>query len=409
MTGESVRPLSILWLNQLDPAHPWAGGAERHIAEVSRRLLSRGHRVTLVAEQHAPLAREEQVQGVHVLRAARRGLLHMWAVANARRLVQRFQVDVVIGDLSKIVPWGRQSFGGRPLVSIVRHISGRTIFGEAPFPTSPMLWLVERATPLFLAHADVVTEARATADVLERLGMRGEHVQRIPPGVDVSTFSPMPHRRASTPLVVYAGRLKRYKRLDLALAAFRLLKAQRPEARFEIAGTGDDAPRLEREVDRLGLRNSVEFRGALPTEGLVDLYRRGWVHVQPSAVEGWGCTTLEAMACGTPVAAFSVAALPEALGPVGAEFLARNADVGALASAIHRACARVEAADPAFAESLVAQARGYSWDATFEGYERLLSSAAGRWDARIARGAPDAWSPGTARGSPRRSDDAEAA
>ncbi len=182
MSGRSPRPLSILWLNQLDPGHPWAGGAERHIEEVGRRLVAAGHSVTLVAERFENLPAEEWRAGIRILRRVRRGLLHAWVLSNAGRLVRQGQVDVVVGDLSKIVPWGQKTLGGRPLVSVVRHFSGRTIFTEAPFPAAPILWAIERLTPGFLRSAELVTESSTTEGILLHLGADPRRVARIPPG-----------------------------------------------------------------------------------------------------------------------------------------------------------------------------------------------------------------------------------
>ncbi|HKV90058.1 MAG TPA: glycosyltransferase family 4 protein, partial [Thermoplasmata archaeon] len=236
--------LSVLWLNQLDPVHPWAGGAERHIEEVGRRLVALGHAVTVVAERFEGQSESETRFGIHILRPVSRGLLHAWVLSNAHRLVQQYDVDVIIGDLSKIVPWGQKSLGGRPLVSVVRHFNGRAIFSEAMFPAPPVLWAIERATPLFLRSSEIVTESRTTAAIAERLGARGARISLVPPGVDPARYHPDPSARSPTPLVVYVGRLKRYKRIDLALRAFAILRRSRPDAQFHIAGGGSDQPRL---------------------------------------------------------------------------------------------------------------------------------------------------------------------
>jgi glycosyltransferase involved in cell wall biosynthesis len=372
---QAAAPLSILWLNQLDPSHPWAGGAERHIAEVGGRLAASGHRVTVVAERFGSLPVEETRGGLTVLRPVRRGFLHAWVLSNAQRLVDRFDVDVVLGDLSKIVPWGRSRFGGRPLVSILRHFNGRTVFGEVPFPTPPVLWSVERITPWLLKRSLVVTEAHCTADVLTQLGVPREHISLVPPGVDSQLYRVNPRQRASTPVIAYVGRLKRYKRVDLALDAFRIVLRTRPEAQLEIAGGGTDQGRLQDRARDLGVADSVRFLGRLSPAEIVALYQRSWVHVQPSAVEGWGLTALEAMACGTPVSAFDAGALRESVGPPCEDLLAPNGDVVALAESLLRALERPEVTNPVAAQALAAHAASFSWDVTALGYSGVLEGA----------------------------------
>ncbi|MCI4337327.1 MAG: glycosyltransferase family 4 protein [Thermoplasmata archaeon] len=373
--GET-RPLSVLWLNQLDPLHPWAGGAERHIAEVGRRLVARGHRVTVVAERFGALPVTDSHEGLEIVRPVRRGFVHAWVLANARRLIERFDVDVVVGDLSKIVPWGRRSLGGRPLVSIVRHFNGRTVFGEVPFPTPPVLWAIERTTPWFLRRSRVVTEARGTAEVLSRLGVPPESISLVPPGVDSHVYHPDPDRRSPTPLVAYVGRLKRYKRVDLALRAFRAVLRTQPKAQLHVAGDGTDRERLIELAHKLGLGTSVRFLGSLPEAAVASLYQRSWVHVQPSAAEGWGLTALESMASGTPVVAFDSGALRESVGPLCADLLALDGDVDSLAEAILRGLGRPESSHPLVASRLAQYAASFSWEATSSGYAQVFAGAA---------------------------------
>lgn len=387
---------SILWLNQLDPLHPWAGGAERHIAEVGRRLVRAGHQVTVVAEQFGPLRSAETWEGIEILRPVRRGLLHAWVLANARKLVERFRSDVVVGDLSKIIPWGRRGLGGKPLVSIVRHFNGRTVFGEVPFPTPPVLWTIERGTPWFLRRSRIITEARATANVLTSLGVPRSAITLVPPGVDTAQYRPDPARRSRTPLVVYVGRLKRYKRVDLALEAFRLVLRHRPDARMDIAGGGTDLDRLVDRVHDLGLGSSVRFLGAGTLDDITALYQRAWVHVQPSAAEGWGLTALESMACGTPVAAFDAAALRESVGPLCADLLAPDGNVEELSQSILRGFERTESATAESTTRLVEYASTFSWESTAAGYARVLGQAdlgivppvPTRWESPLGRSRP---------------------
>lgn len=384
-------PLSILWLNQLDPGHPWAGGAERHIEEVGRRLVSSGHRVTVVAERFGDLPAEETRSGIRILRPVPRGLLHAWTLANARRLLDELRVDVVIGDLSKIVPWGQKTFGGRPLVSVVRHLNGRTIFGEVAFPAPPVLWLIERFTPAFLRSSDVITESRATAEVLRSLGATRGPIALIAPGVDGTRFRPDPASRSPTPLIVYVGRMKRYKRLDLALRAFAELRTRRPAATFHLAGGGSDHDRLRELASELGLGESVQFLGTPSLEEIVRLYQRGWVHVQPSSAEGWGLTAIESLACGTPVVAFAGGALSESVGPLCQGLLAAPATAPALAAALERGLDRPEVRDPVAAARLAEYARSFTWESTAAHYEHVLRAVVTAFPAASPTWAPFSW------------------
>jgi hypothetical protein len=64
-------PCRLLALNERDPRHPLAGGAELHIAEIFGRLSERGYEVTLAASSFADAPKEECVDGLQVRRLGR--------------------------------------------------------------------------------------------------------------------------------------------------------------------------------------------------------------------------------------------------------------------------------------------------------------------------------------------------
>ncbi|MFP6626753.1 MAG: glycosyltransferase, partial [Deltaproteobacteria bacterium] len=60
----------ILVINERDLRNPLAGGAEVHVFEIFKRLVARGHQVTLLAASFKGAAREEDVEGIRVCRLA---------------------------------------------------------------------------------------------------------------------------------------------------------------------------------------------------------------------------------------------------------------------------------------------------------------------------------------------------
>ena len=68
------------------------------------------------------------------------------------------------------------------------------------------------------------------------------------------------------------------------------------------------------------------FTGFVPDDALAYLYNAATLLVFPSLEEGFGLPAMEAMACGTPVAASKTGSLPEVLESAGRYFDPRNAD-----------------------------------------------------------------------------------
>jgi glycosyltransferase involved in cell wall biosynthesis len=103
---------------------------------------------------------------------------------------------------------------------------------------------------------------------------------------------------APRPYALIVGRIsaeERYKGHDLLIDLWPEIAAAVPGARLVIAGTGDDAARLERRVADGGLGEAIQFTGPQPPEQLAALYRDAAFLVMPSRHEGFGLVFLEAM------------------------------------------------------------------------------------------------------------------
>lgn len=74
---------------------------------------------------------------------------------------------------------------------------------------------------------------------------------------------------------------------------------------------GEEQKKLEQYARRI--KSPVHFLGKVDTKGKVELLQRAWVLVNPSSMEGWGLTVIEANACGTPVVASDVPGLRDSV------------------------------------------------------------------------------------------------
>ena len=135
-----------------------------------------------------------------------------------------------------------------------------------------------------------------TAGMLEIL--RGYGFDKLRPwshGVDLGLFEPMPGADLGLPrpVFLYVGRVSYEKNLE----AF--LKLELPGSKV-VYGVGPLLERLRRDYPH------VHWRGVVPRPELVRIYSAADAFVFPSHSETFGLVMLEAMACGTPVAAFPV-------------------------------------------------------------------------------------------------------
>ncbi|MGH7710894.1 MAG: glycosyltransferase, partial [Gemmatimonadaceae bacterium] len=245
--------------------------------------------------------------------------------------------DVIVEDINKVPLYTPRWVAGAaatPVVGLVPHLFGDTVFQEAPLPLAAVVWALERPIPRVYSKAPFQAISQSTADDLAERGIPREHISVIYCGIDTAHFASAPELRAAHPTFAYLGRLKRYKRVDLIIRAFRSL--QMPEAGLEIAGAGDDRQRLEELTASLDLTAQVTFLGRISEEDKLHLLRRSWALVFTSPKEGWGITNLEAAACGTPVVASNSPGIRESVVDGETGFLVPHGDVTALAAAMRR-------------------------------------------------------------------------
>ena len=173
-----------------------------------------------------------------------------------------------------------------------------------------------RAIVNFLRESHALYQVLSTRGIsyLRSHGFRLEHIAHIPNGVDTEKFRPIAQQRPDPAgperNIVCVARLEYAKGVDVLVHAWaRMMRAPNEwrlalEPRLLLVGDGKFKPQMERIVEELGLRDSVELLG-LRTD-IVPLLQRSWGFVLPSRWEGMPNALLEAMACGLPCVATRV-------------------------------------------------------------------------------------------------------
>jgi len=100
------------------------------------------------------------------------------------------------------------------------------------------------------------------------------------------------------------------------------------------------AGRHDAQTEGFAVRGQVLLTGRVSDEELAALYSAADALVLPSEEEGFGLTPHEALACGTPVAAYAVPALRESLGGNPAVRLVPPGDLDALLAAAEELAGR---------------------------------------------------------------------
>ncbi|MGH7703025.1 MAG: glycosyltransferase family 4 protein, partial [Gemmatimonadales bacterium] len=324
--------VNILLVNWQDRENPFAGGAEVHLFEVYRRLALGGHRVRLLCSGWRGASRRASVDGVEVHRVGGRRSFALLGRGVFRRAVAAEPPDVVVENINKL-PFFLAGLTAAPFCVLVNHLFGAVAFQQADPFSAALVWLAERPIPWAYRRAEFQAVSESTRDDLVGRGVPAERVRVIHSGVDSRALRPDPAvLRTVTPTFLYLGRLKRYKRVDLALRALARTRETRADVSLDIAGTGDDRPRLERLAASLGLGDAVRFRGFVGEAEKLRLFRSTWANLYSSPKEGWGMTNIEAAACGTPSLVSDSPGLRDSVKHGEGGFLVPHGDPGALAA-----------------------------------------------------------------------------
>lgn len=367
--------MKFLVVNWNDRENPQAGGAEIHVHELFGRLAGWGHQVDLIASGWPGAAPRAELDGIRVQRVGGRHSFALLARGAVRRVLREGGHDVVVEDVNKL-PLFLPTLTRLPFVAIVPHLFGTTAFTEASWPLAAVVWAAEQALPRVYRRALFHAISDSTRDDLVRRGVAHERIEVIYPGVDSDWYRPDGATpRAERPTFLYVGRLKRYKGVEIALRAVSVARRTRPDVSLEIAGQGDDRPRLEAMAGALGLGDAVRFLGFVAQEEKRRLLRRAWAVVFPSPKEGWGISNVEAAACGTPAVASDSPGLRESVRHGETGYLVPHGDADALAQRM-----LALAGDAGLVMRLGQAARRFaaqlSWDAAARATEAQLRRAA---------------------------------
>jgi glycosyltransferase involved in cell wall biosynthesis len=305
------------------------------------------------------------------------------------RLVSRFDLprlewfvrsDVVFGP-NFVPPPTRAD----RVVVTVHDLGFRFLPGTAPHAVPWWLRGLERT--LGIAASVIVPSNATRRDVEELYGVEPERIEVIPLGVDTDLFHPTREedvrsvRRSFAidgPYVVFLG-LERRKNLSTLLEAFRKLPDAIRPTLVLVGGVPWDPGGRDPVANALAstsaeIRRRIVLTGYVSDATKVALLGGAELLAYPSLYEGFGLPALEAMACGTPVLASNVSAVPELVGE--AAVLVDPTDAGAIAAALESLLSDDELR-ARLSSAGRARAAGFTWDAMARRTSEVLRAAAG--------------------------------
>ncbi len=367
--------MRIIAFNWRDPKHPEAGGAELHLFEILRRIVRDGGRAVWLAERFPGSAADDAVEGIEIHRAGSWYNAHLALGALYRRRFRRERFDLVLDDINK-VPFFTPLFATAPVLAVVPHLFGATVFREAPAPVAALVWAHESLIPLVYRNAQFLAISESTRADLAGRGVPLPRIAVARCGLTQEDYGvTVPPEARNHPVIVFLGRLRRYKGAQVAIRALPHVLESVPGARLVIAGDGPYRPTLEALARSLGLGGQIEFRGAVSQRDKVAVLNSAQVAVAPSPKEGWGLTVIEANACGAPVVASRSPGLIESVRDGETGILVPHGDAVALAEGLIRILLD-RALRLRMATAAIAWAKTFDWETCYRESRAVMERAA---------------------------------
>jgi glycosyltransferase involved in cell wall biosynthesis len=313
------------------------GGLFRHVVDVTRGQIERGHRVGLIVDSTTGGARADALLaelaprlalGVTRVPIARE--LHprdAYALWHISRRIKALAPDVLHGHGAKGAALARLTPAAPNAIRAYTPHGGSLVY--CPGTLSGGFYrslerILNPRTDLFLFESSYIAELYRAVVAPPRAMVRV-----VRNGIAESEFEPAVARPDAADIVC-VGELRPVKAIDVLIEALAILQQSGRRVSATIAGEGPDAAKLQAQANRLGLADQIRFIGHCPAR---TAFTMGRMLVIPSRAESLPYVVLEAAAAGLPIIATNVGGNPEIFGPQSTKLIPPD-DIAALIGAI---------------------------------------------------------------------------
>jgi glycosyltransferase involved in cell wall biosynthesis len=293
---------------------PTSGGVGYFVYHLSKKLVERRHRVTVITRGSASKTKIATVEGFKVFKVPFIPFypFHVLLLGKSvNKLFQSMESEFDVVHLHTPMPLPIKTSlptittVHTPMKIDVRYHEISNFYSLAERVQSMVVYpLIE--SKLFTVSKMITSVSWSVAEELREYGLNPNHISVVGNGVDEKAFSPSPNRKPAETYVLYTGVLRGRKGLfDLIACAGQVCEVF-SDVRFFVCGRGPFLRDLECKVRKMGLQRRIVFLGYVERDKLIQIYQNATIQVVPSYYEGLPTVLLEAMSCGLPVVATNI-------------------------------------------------------------------------------------------------------
>ena len=293
---------------------PNGGGIGYYVYNLSKKLVERGHKVTIITRGSTEKTKKRMVDGIDVFEAS------FFPLYPFHILIHSIFVNMILKSIEPKLTLVHLHTPLPPPVetSLPTIITVHTALKiDAKYHEIYNLYFLAEKVQSIVVYPrielkllkgskKITAVSRSVAKELNEYGIDPNEITVVGNGVDEKVFVPTPEKKQTEKYVLYTGVLRGRKGLFDLIKCAEYVSKTFPNVKFFITGKGPLLHILKEKVRKMGLQKNIVFLGYVKRDRLIQIYQNASIHVVPSVYEGLPTVLLEAMSCGLPVVATAV-------------------------------------------------------------------------------------------------------
>ena len=272
--------------------------------------LAKKHQVVVITGKRQGVSDFQTLKNIQVIRVGKsvkpEQREDFWVrvqfMLEAYKLAWKQPTDIIQGSnvVSQMIAGIVGYFRKIPRISLVADVFISNWTKNTDVFTGIIGEIMERIT-LRLPWNMFVSVSDTTKHKLIRQGVDPNKISTIVAGVDHQLIKSIKVKKNKNITITYAGRLVSYKRVQDLITATRTVAHVFPNIKVNIIGDGPMISELKSLASKKSLDSNITFLGFVKShKQVIKVIKNSDIFCSPSTVEGFGLTTLEALACGVP-------------------------------------------------------------------------------------------------------------
>ncbi|MEL7665716.1 MAG: glycosyltransferase family 4 protein [Methanosarcina mazei] len=359
---------------------PDIGGISTYVYNLSKKLVERGHEVTVITRGNWRKTYYEKIEGISVYRVrfipffpSPFKIHEIYVTKLLKSLKFDFDLIHLHGYFLPVKP----VFNNSLPVIFTSHGNSTKKLDSMEVKTLHFFIVKLLRKYLFKVEQEIVQKSdiltavsNSSANNFRMYHSIKREISIVHNGVDTDFFMP-PENRSNLKSVLYTGRFEVFKGLFDLIECSSIVCKKYPDVKFILVGTGTILENLKKQVKKLELDDNVIFTGSLSRSQIIEYYKNTTIFVLPSYREGFPTSLMEAMSCGVPSVATDVEGCDELIEDGENGILVPPKNPEKLAESIIYLLENEEFRNRIGINARDHIVRNYDWETITDGFEKL--------------------------------------